>query len=85
MFSDRSVTAATVLEADLLVRGVGVRRAMRQLERAEPELASYLMESATRLYGRLDQASPSHRWARAVHGDAVLLALVCIEAVRRSR
>ena len=84
MLLDRSVNPATVLKADLLVRGVGARRAMRQLERAEPELASYLMESATRLYGRLDQACPSHRRVRALHGEAVLLALVCIEAVRRS-
>ncbi len=84
MLPDRPVTAATVLEADLLVRGTGVRRSLRGLERAEPELASYLMESATRLYGRLDRACPSHRRVRAVHGEAVLLALVCIEAVRRS-
>ena len=84
MLPDRSVTAATMLEADLLVRGAGVRQTLRRLERVEPELASYLMESATRLYGRLEQACPSHRRVRAVHGEAVLLALVCIEAVRRS-
>ena len=84
MLPDRCVNPATVLDVDLLVRGLGVRRALRQLERAEPELASYLMESATRLYGRLDEACPSHRRVRAIHREAVLLALVCIEAVRRS-
>ena len=80
---EHSITAADVLEADLLVRGLGQRRALRRLEAAEPELASYLMETATRLYARLDRSCASHARAKAIHRDAVLLALVCVEAVRR--
>ena len=85
MLRDHSVTAAEVLQADLLVRGFGARRAVGRLEAAEQELASYLMETATRLYARLDRScGSSHRRAKAIHRDAVRLALVCVEAVRRS-
>jgi hypothetical protein len=84
VLSDRSITAATVLDADALVRGRGATRGVRRLERCEPELASYLMKTSTRLYGELDRACPSHVDVRSIHRDAVLLALACIEAVRRS-
>lgn len=72
------------MEADLRVLGMGVRRAMRQLERQEPDLAEYLMETLTRLYGRLEGACGSRRSAGSVHRQAVLLVLICTEAVRRS-
>ena len=84
MLPKDSVTAAGVVEADLLIRSLGERRAMRWLEAAEPELASYLMESATRLYARLDRSCPSHTRVKSIHRDAVRLAMVCVEAVRRS-
>jgi hypothetical protein len=78
------VHADVVAAADRFVRGVDMPRALRRLERSEPGLAEYLMEAATRLYTSLDRACPSHRRLRAIHAEAVLLALVCIEAVRRS-
>ena len=84
MLPERSVNAAAMAEADRLIRSRGVRRAVRDLEHVERELAEYLMESATRLYGTLDRACPSYRRVRAIHSEAVLLALACIEAVRRS-
>lgn len=84
MLPKDSITAAQVVEADLLIRSLGERRAMRRLEAAEPELASYLMESATRLYARLDRSCASHSRVKGIHRDAVRLALVCVEAVRRS-
>lgn len=73
------------MEADLRVRSVGVRRAIRELERHEPDLAEYLMETSTRLYARLEKACRSHRTARSTHRQAVLMVLVCTEAVRRSK
>jgi hypothetical protein len=81
---DHSVSTAAVASARRRVRTRGVRRAIRDLEQREPELAEYLMEVATWLYTGLDRACPSHRRVRALHTKAVLLALVCIEAVRRS-
>jgi hypothetical protein len=57
---------------------------MRSLERREPDLAEYLMESATRLFARLDGACPCYATVRSIHREAVLLTLVCIEAMRRS-
>jgi hypothetical protein len=72
------------MQADLRIRALGGRRAMRELERREPNLAEYAMETSTRLYARLDRACASRRAAHGIHKQAVLLVLVCIEAVRRS-
>ena len=78
------ITARTVMEADLRVRALGVRRAVRELERREPDLAEYVMETSTRLYARLDRACASHRAVKAMHDEVVVLVLVCIEATRRT-
>ena len=78
------ITTRAVMEADLRAWGLGVRRAIRELERQEPDLAEYVMETSTRLYARLDRSCASHRAARGIHKEAVLLVLVCIDAVRRS-
>lgn len=80
----RSISAAAVLEADLLVRGMGVRRAIRHLERVEPNLAEYLMETSTRLYAQLERSCRSGRRARVLNRQAVLMTLACLEALRRS-
>lgn len=80
----RHITARTVMEADLRVRALGVRRGMRELERQEPDLAEYLMETSTRLYARLERTCGSHRAARAIHRQAVLMVLIWTETVRRS-
>lgn len=82
MLKRRSITAAAVLEADLQMRALGVRRAIRRLEQVEPELAGYLMETSTRLYARLSRAGG--RSAAALNRQAMLMTLVCVEAVRRS-
>lgn len=84
MTGHTNISAKQVLAADLRVRGLGVKRAMRELERREPDLAEYVMETSTRLYARLDRACASHRAARSIHTDATLLVLVCTEAMRRS-
>ncbi len=78
------INARTVMEGDLRVRALRVRRAVRELERREPDLAEYVMETSTRLYARLDRACPSHRAVKGIHDEVVLLVLVCIEATRRS-
>ena len=67
MRRDRSITARIVLAADVRVRSISLRRAMRELERREPELAEYVMEKSTSLYVRLERACPSHRSARSLH------------------
>ena len=80
----RHISAKQVLAADLRVRGMGVKRAMRELERHEPDLAEYVMETSTRLYAQLDRACASIRAARSIHTDATLLVLICTEATRRA-
>jgi hypothetical protein len=84
MLRNNSVSAQRVLEADLQIRAIGVRTAIQQLERDEADLANYVMESASRLYGDLDRACTSHRRAKSVHRQSVQLVLVSVEAVRGS-
>src|SRR5690348_5275016 len=84
MLPRRSIDAHRVLESDLWVRGEGVKRAMRRLERAEPELAEYVMETAGKLFADLNRSCRSYATARSLHRRAVMLTLVCIETVRRS-
>ena len=78
------ITARTVMETDLGVRALGVRQGVRDLERPEPDLADYVMETSTRLYARLDRACPWHRAVKGIHDEVVLLVLACIDAVRRT-
>ena len=63
------ITARIVMEADLRVRALGVRRAVRELERREPDLAEYVMETSTDIYARLDRACESHRAVRSIHDE----------------
>jgi hypothetical protein len=63
---------------------LGTRRALRRLERTEPELAGYLMERSGELYAALDAACPSHATVLILHRKAVLLTLTCVESLRRS-
>jgi hypothetical protein len=79
-----TISRQHVLEADLLLRSMGVRRGVRKLEQREPHLAEYLMEGSTRLYASLNRACLSHRKAVRCHQQATLLVLVCIEAQRRA-
>ena len=84
MLPSRTVKSKNLAAADRLVQRSRLRRAVRELEREEPELASYLMESASQLYGDLDRAVVSYRTVRSLHDQAVRMTLVCIEAIRRS-
>ncbi|HEV7298056.1 MAG TPA: hypothetical protein VGN72_01735 [Tepidisphaeraceae bacterium] len=84
MLPNRSVRPAALREAEQHVKRLGTRRALRQLERTEPELASYLMERSTELYVALDAACPSHATVLILHREAVLMTLTCIESLRRS-
>lgn len=84
MLPDRSVRLAVLRDAEQHVKQLGTRRALRRLERTEPELASYLMERSSDLYAALDAACPSHTTVLILHREAVLLALTGIESLRRS-
>jgi hypothetical protein len=83
----RTITARTIRRCDWQVRRRrgGAQRALRQLERDEHLLASYLMERATQLYGLIDAACPRHADVRRIQRELLALALTCVEAVRRSR
>lgn len=84
MLRRQSIAAKNVLQSDLFVRGLGVRRALSQLEQMEPDLAEYVMETSTRLYEDLGRVCGSPRRAKLLHRRAIRLALTCIHAVRRS-
>ena len=84
MLPDRSVRPAVLRDAERHMMQLGTRRALRRLERTEPELASYLMERSGELYAALDAACPSHATVLVLHRQAVLLTLTCIESLRRT-
>ena len=84
MRRNANVTVRMIRGAATHVRARGVRRALRTLERREPDLAEYVMEMSTDIYARLDRACESHRAVRSIHEEMVLMVLVSIEAVRRS-
>lgn len=84
MLPPRSIDARTVVQVGLLIDDLGVTRALRRLERAEPALAGFVMEEVGELYAELDRACASYDDVLALHRKTVELVLVSIEAVRRS-
>lgn len=84
MLPPRTITRRIIAHSRHLVLAQGMKRALRRLERSEPELASFVMEAAGRLYADLDQSCASHEDVLAIHRESVLLVLVAVEATRRS-
>ena len=84
MPEQEKISRRTIRAAGKRIHLLGVRKAVRELERQEPNLAEYVMERSTELYGGLDRACPSHRQVKVLHRQVVMLVLVSIEALRRS-
>jgi hypothetical protein len=62
----------------------GHARTLRELERDEPELASFLMEGSTAVFARLARTCDSTSAARSTHRRMMGITLTCIEALRRA-
>ena len=84
MASDRLVTSQHVLKAVMEHERRGATRILAELEKLEPDLLEYLLESQTRLYHWLTHLGLSGADARKIHRHAEKTAVVCIMALRNA-
>lgn len=81
MSTDKHISARTVLDAVLAIKRIGIKRALEQLEDAEPELASFVMESLSTVHQQLlalgGRAKPTQRVLREIES----IILVCITSL----
>ena len=83
MATDQQVTARMVLEAQLELERRGAGALMQHLEKTEPELANFVLETLSLIYTKISNlGGPSHKTKRAFRSVQTLL-LVSIEALRR--
>ena len=84
MATDQQVTARTVLEAQLELERRGAATLMQHLEKTEPELANFVLETLSLIYTKLSNlGGPPRKTKRAFRSVQTLL-LVSIESLRRA-
>ena len=84
MPSDRLVTATHVLKAVMELDRRGTTQAMSELEKLEPDMVEYLLESLTRLHHQLMDLGLSRKDTRKAYHRAEKTALVCIMSLRQA-
>jgi hypothetical protein len=82
MASDQLVGPRAVLRALALVKRRGNKRVLEELEQAEPELASCLMEELSQIHRKLLNTGASNHEVRRLHRQIESLVLMCVTAVR---
>jgi hypothetical protein len=83
MATDQHVSARMVLEAQLDLERRGAGAFMQHLEKTEPELANFVLETLSLIYSKLSNlGGPPQKTKRAFRSVQTLL-LVSIEALRR--
>jgi hypothetical protein len=83
MPSDQQVHPRLILRALGRLQRQGRRVMLEELEQAEPELASYLMENLSLIHRRLSSQIASEAKLRGIHRRIEELCLVCLEALRQ--
>ena len=84
MASDRLVTSQHVLKAVMEHERRGATEILSELEKLEPDMTEFLLESLTRLHYRLIRLGLSGGDARKIYRRAEKTALVCIMALRKA-
>jgi hypothetical protein len=84
MASDQLVTAAHVLSAVMEYDRRGSTSMIADLERLEPDMVEYLLETLTRLHHNLTDLGLSSRDARRLYHRAEKTAVICIMALRHA-
>ena len=84
MASDQLVSARVVLRAVMTLRRVGTSRAMAELERVEPDLASYMMEEFSLVHRDLLALRGPPRRTQRLQDRVQALALTCVAAMREA-
>ena len=83
MSTDQQVTARMVLEAQLELERRGAGAFMQHLEKTEPELANFVMETLSLIYSKLSNLGGPPRRTKRAFCSVQMLLLVSIEAMRR--
>jgi hypothetical protein len=84
MATDQHVSERMVLEAQLELERRGAGAFMRHLEKTEPELANFVLETLSLIYTKLSNlGGPPQKTKRAFRSVQTLL-LVSIESLRRA-
>jgi hypothetical protein len=84
MASDQQVHSRTILQTLLELQRQGITPAMSHLEKVEPDLASFVMESFSDLHEKLLSLGGSFKKTQRVQRAVELLTVVCIVALRQS-
>jgi hypothetical protein len=79
-----SVNTQVIRETESIIRTQGVHLALRLLRWTEPQLASYLMEASSEIYGSLDAVCESQGRVKEIHDQMLVMTFVCIESLRAS-
>jgi hypothetical protein len=84
MATDQHVSARMVLEAQLEVERRGAGAFMRHLEKTEPELANFVLETLSLIYQRLSNLGGSPQKTRRAFRQVQTLLIVSIESIRQA-
>src|SRR5690242_9786877 len=84
MASDQQVTAQLVLKTLMEVKRRGSMALIQDLERVEPDLTEYLLESLTALHQKLLAVGATHKQSQRLYLEVQTLAIVCITSLRKA-
>jgi hypothetical protein len=84
MATDQHVSSRMVLEAQLELERRGAGAFMRHLEKTEPELANFVLETLSLIYQRLSSLGGSPQKTRKAFRQVQTLLIVSIESLRRA-
>jgi hypothetical protein len=83
MASDQQVNSQLILQSLLELQRQGPTPAMEHLEKVEPDLASYLMETLSLVYHKLLALGAPAKKTQRVYRQIQTMALVCIVSLRK--
>jgi hypothetical protein len=84
MPTDQLVTADHVLKAVMELDRRGSTKVLSELEKLEPDLIEYVLESLTRLHHQLTDLGLTGKEARKAYRRAERTALVCVMALGKA-
>jgi len=84
MASDQQVGSQIILKTLMEVRRVTAWRLIEQLERVEPDLTEFILESLSAYNQRLMELGAPHKQTRRLYHDVQNMLVVCVTALRNA-
>src|SRR5689334_18503638 len=84
MASDQQVGSQIILKSLMEMKRVSAWRLIEQLERVEPDLTEYMLESLSAYHQRLLEVGVSHKQTRRLYHDVQNMLVVCVTALRNA-